>query len=163
MKNPETKQTTLQIQTRTESARRAGRASGRPQREAKSRRRRNARTKTAPPNPRRQRAGHGPATEKRKQSHLRRRGREAGNRPATRNDPKGHEPRRTPRGPNRRTGGPKGANNKEAPGARNNYTTAGRGSAASSKDARPRWVIMEISRVARANTAERCGSSAGAC
>ena len=114
-KNPEAKQTTLQRQTHTESARRAGRASGRPQREAKSRRRRNARTKTAPPNPRRQRAGHGSATEKRKQSHPRRRGKKAGNRPTTRNDPEGHEPRRTPRGPNRRTGGPKGANNKETP------------------------------------------------
>ena len=115
-KNPEAKQTTLQRQTHTESARRAGRASGRPQGKAKSHRRRNAETKTAPPDPQRQRAGHGPATEKRKQSHLRRRGREAGNRPATRNDPEGHEPRRTPRGPNRRTGGPKGANNKRAPG-----------------------------------------------
>ena len=38
------------------------------------------------------------------------------------------------------------------------HTFAGRGSAAS-----PRWVMMEISRVARASTAERSGSSAGAC
>ena len=43
------------------------------------------------------------------------------------------------------------------------YTVTGRGSAASNKAARPRCVMMEISRVARANTAERSGSSAGAC
>ena len=40
---------------------------------------------------------------------------------------------------------------------------AGRGSAESRRAARPRWVMMEISRVARASTAERSGSSAGAC
>ena len=66
-------------------------------------------------------------------------------------------------GPTEEPVAPREPTTKERPGARNNYTTAGRGSAASSKDARPRWVIMEISRVARANTAERCGSSAGAC
>ena len=40
---------------------------------------------------------------------------------------------------------------------------AGRGSAESSRAAKPRWVMMEISRVARASTAERSGSSSGAC
>ena len=40
---------------------------------------------------------------------------------------------------------------------------AGRGSAERSRAARPRWVMMEISRVARASTAERSGSSSGAC
>ena len=121
-KNPETKQTKLQIQTLTESARRAGRASGRPQREAKSRRRRYAKTKTAPPDPQRQRAGHGPATEKRKQSHPRRRGKKAGNRPTTRNDPEGHEPRRTPRGPNRRTGWPQGSQQQRSARGRETIT-----------------------------------------
>ena len=43
------------------------------------------------------------------------------------------------------------------------HTMAGRGSAESSRAARPRWVMMEISRVARASTAERSGSSSGAC
>ena len=40
---------------------------------------------------------------------------------------------------------------------------AGRGSAERSRAARPRWVMMEISSVARASTAERSGSSSGAC
>ena len=40
---------------------------------------------------------------------------------------------------------------------------AGHGSAESSRAARPRWVMMELSRVARASTAERSGSSSGAC
>ena len=43
------------------------------------------------------------------------------------------------------------------------HTMAGRGSAERSRAARPRWVMMEISRVARASTAERSGSSSGAC
>ena len=43
------------------------------------------------------------------------------------------------------------------------HTMAGRGSAESSRAAKPRWVMMEISRVARASTAERNGSSSGAC
>ena len=43
------------------------------------------------------------------------------------------------------------------------HTMAGRGSAESSRAARPRWVMMEISRVARASTDERSGSSSGAC
>ena len=43
------------------------------------------------------------------------------------------------------------------------HTMAGRGSAESSRAARPRWVMMEISRVARASAAERSGSSSGAC
>ena len=36
---------------------------------------------------------------------------------------------------------------------------AGRGSAERSRAARPRWVMMEISRVARASTAERFGQN----
>ena len=72
--------------------------------------------------------------------------------------------REEPRGgPTEEPVAPREPTTKKRPRARNSYTTAGRGSAASSRDARPRWVIIEISRVARANTAERCGSSAGAC
>ena len=44
---------------------------------------------------------------------------------------------------------------RRAPG---NYTTTGRGFAERSRSARPRWVM-----IARASTAERSGSSAGAC
>ena len=51
----------------------------------------------------------------------------------------------------------------KATGAEGDYTVAGRGSAASNKAARPCWVMMEISCNARASTAERRGSSAGAC
>ena len=121
-KNPEAKQTTLQLQTLTESARRARRASGKPQGKAKSHKRRYAKTKNAPPDPLGQRAGHGPATEKKEQSHPRRRGRKAGNRPTTRNDPKGHEPRRTPRGPNRRTGRPHGSQQQRSARGRETIT-----------------------------------------
>ena len=52
------------------------------------------------------------------------------------------------------------------PQASRSYATraaTGRGSAARSSDARPRWVMMDSSRVARAKAAERSGSSAGAC
>ena len=51
----------------------------------------------------------------------------------------------------------------KAAGAEGDYTVAGRGSAASNRAARPCWVMMEISCNARASTAERSGSSAGAC
>jgi len=51
----------------------------------------------------------------------------------------------------------------EATGARGDYIASGRGSAARSKAARPCWVITAMSLSARASTAERSGSSAGAC
>ena len=56
------------------------------------------------------------------------------------------------RGPRRPAGPPKGANERLRPGAPGDYTVPGRGSAAISRAAEHRWV-MEMSRVARANTA----------
>ena len=51
----------------------------------------------------------------------------------------------------------------EAKGAGGDYTAAGRGSAARSRAARPCWVMTAMSLSARASTAERSGSSVGAC
>ena len=89
---------------------------------------------------------------------------EGGHKPATGSSPNGREGRKAPRGAQTRATGPRrGGAKQPGPTPESNYTTTGRGSAARSKAARPRWVMIEISRVARANTAERTGSSAGAC
>ena len=78
----------------------------------------------------------------------------------------------TPARPGRKTERPQTGHRKatgpaagagKAAGAGGDYTVAGRGSAASNRAARPCWVMMEISCNARASTAERSGSSAGAC
>ena len=73
----------------------------------------------------------------------------------------GRKTERPQTGHRRATGPAAGAG--KAAGAGGDYTVAGRGSAASNKAARPCWVMMEISCNARASTAERSGSSAGAC
>ena len=69
---------------------------------------------------------------------------------------------KTPRKGQRKAAGPS-AGAGTAAGVQDDYTVAGRGSAAMSKAARPCWEMMEMSRSARASTAERSGSSAGAC
>ena len=88
----------------------------------------------------------------------------AGTKPTTKSGLGGPIPPRAPTGPHRPPAPPKEARHTpRSPKARNNYPAAGRGSAVSSRVARPRWVMMDTSRVARASTAERRTGSAGAC
>ena len=154
----------MQKQTRTESERSARRGDGEAQEKAKSHKERDAETRTEPAASLQQRAGAGPATQEKKTRPPATQGRKGGRQTRNKERPsRGTGHRKPQEGPNEETSAPKERTPKEGPKAQSNYTAAGRGSAARSRDARPRWVIMEISRVARASTAERCGSSAGAC
>ena len=88
----------------------------------------------------------------------------AGTKPTTKSGLGGTRTPRAPTGPHKPTVPPKEARHTQrSPKACSNYPAAGRGSAASNKAARPRWVMMDTSRVARASTAERSTGFAGAC
>ena len=106
-------------------------------------------------------AKHKPATKKASRANATNK---AGTKPTTKSGLSGTKPPQAPTGPHKPTAPPKGARHtQQGPKAGSNYTAAGRGSAASSRAARPRWVMMDTSRVARASTAERSTGSAGAC
>ena len=154
-----------QKQKRTESERRARRGDGEAQEKAKSHQGRTAETRTKPAASLQRKAEAGPSTQGEENKATRVAGaKRRGGQTRNKERPKGGTNHGEPQeGPDEGTGPPKERATKESPKAQNTYTASGRGSAASSRDARPRWVIMEISRVARASTAERCGSSVGAC
>ena len=85
-------------------------------------------------------------TEKKAKGQQRRGGGDRWHMPATGNGPAGHETQKAPSGPKRSDVAPKRRGLSAGPRRRLHNTTAGHGSAVRSRVARPRWVIMEISR-----------------